>query len=191
MLRWWWMNISEIKQSYFYSEIALLRFRPARVKQCDAVVYVYYAVLICCHLCLLLLIHTIHTDNSAALSLSLSLSIVLYIYGRFYCSSWRECATKRLICCCVKTNHHTSPTPFIRSHRQTKYSRNSRTFYRWAAVVDVCMTEATELIRFQSVVHFIFRYPSPLIIVPVRVSIFLIFIFYFSSEIGVSNLVQN
>ena len=187
MLRWWWMNISEIKQSYFYSEIALLRFRPARVKQCDAVVYVYYTRYWSVVTCVFCFLFTLYIQTTA--QLSLSLSIVLYIYGRFYCSSLRECATKRLICCCVKTNHQTSPPPFIRSHRQTKYSRNSRTFYRWAAVVDVCMTEATELIRFQSVVHFIFRYPSPLIIFPVRVSIFLIFIFYFSSEIGVSNLV--
>ena len=64
---------------------------------------IYYAVLICCHLCLLQLLHS--TENSAA-----SLSIVnTRLHGRFYCFSLRESATKRFICCCVKTHHQTSP----------------------------------------------------------------------------------
>ena len=132
---------------------------------------IYYAVLICCHLCLLQLLHS--TENSAA-----SLSIVhTRLHGRFLLFFFARVCDEEVHL--LLRQNASSNLTLLRSHRQTKCSRNSRKFHRWAAVVDVCMTtETTRLIRFQSA-HFIFRYPPPLIIFPVRLYFLDLYLLFF------------
>ena len=87
MLRWWWMNISEIKQSYFYSEIAQLRFRPARVKQCDAVVYVYYTRYWSVVTCVFCFLFTLYIQQRSSLSLSLLYCTYTVVFIVLLCES--------------------------------------------------------------------------------------------------------
>ena len=92
---------------------------------------IYYAVLICCHLCLLQLLHS--TENSTA-----SLSIVhTRLHGRFLLFFFARVCDEEVHL--LLRQNASSNLTLLRSHRQTKCSRNSRKFHRWPAVVDVCV----------------------------------------------------